>query len=145
MLGTLTRAQIDEVLRNGTIGRIGCISDGRAYVVPIAYVYENGCVYGHSVNGKKLQAMRAEPTVCFEVEQVDSLDTWRSVIAWGTFEALAGDEAQAAMRLLIDRLMPLMPHSAAAHEHAAHSAHPVADATAFRIRLEEETGRYEAH
>ncbi len=145
MLGELTCAQIDEVLHAGTIGRIGCISEGRVYVVPIAYVYENGCVYGHSVAGKKLHAMRAEPTVCFEVEQVDSLDTWRSVIAWGTFEALSGDAAQAGMQLLIDRLMPLMPRSAATHEHAAHSAHPAAGATAFRIRLEEKTGRYEAH
>ena len=40
--------------------------------------------------------MRANPFVCFEVEDIDDLANWHSVIAWGVFEELAcEDEARA--------------------------------------------------
>jgi nitroimidazol reductase NimA-like FMN-containing flavoprotein (pyridoxamine 5'-phosphate oxidase superfamily) len=39
------------------------------YVMPICYVYDGGCVYGHAVDGMKRHAQ-----VCFEVEPVDDLD-----------------------------------------------------------------------
>ena len=52
--------------------------------------------------------MRENPEVCFEVEQVDNLASWRSVIAWGTYEELHGSEAKKAMGLLVERVMPLM-------------------------------------
>jgi nitroimidazol reductase NimA-like FMN-containing flavoprotein (pyridoxamine 5'-phosphate oxidase superfamily) len=83
MLGELNERQIEHVLRSEVIGRIGCIAEGRPYVVPITYVYDGTCVYGHSVDGVKMRAMRSEPSVCFEVEHVDNLANWQSVIAWG--------------------------------------------------------------
>ena len=55
---------------------------GRADVDPITYAYHDGAVYGHSTEGQKLHMMRADPYVCFEVEQIDDLANWRSVIAW---------------------------------------------------------------
>lgn len=145
VLGELNAAEIEEVLGRAVIGRIGCISDGRPYVVPIAFAYEGDCVYGHSVDGKKLWAMRDDPHVCFETECVDSLDVWQSVIASGTFEELGEQDQRAGMQLLVDRLLPLMTDSAAAAEHAGNSARPAASgATVFRIRLTEKTGRYES-
>ena len=53
--------------------------------------------------------MRANPFVCFEVEQIDDLANWRSVIARGVFEELAGKDDQRALQLLVNRLMPLLP------------------------------------
>jgi pfkB family carbohydrate kinase len=44
------------------------------YVVPICYVYDGGCVYGHAVDGMKRHAMQTNPQVCFEVEPVDDFD-----------------------------------------------------------------------
>ena len=90
MLGELSAAQIEEVLRTEVIARIGCVSEGRVYVVPVSYVYDGTYVYGHAMDGVKLRAMRANPQVCVEVEQVDDLSNWRSVIAWGTFEECEG-------------------------------------------------------
>lgn len=65
-------------------------------------------IYGHAVDGAKLRAMRADPHVCFEVEHVDNLANWQSVIGWGTFEELDGEDAEVGMHLLVDRLMPLV-------------------------------------
>lgn len=141
MLGTLNSVEIEQLLDSEVVGRIGCTSVGRPYVVPVCYVYRDGCVYGHTMEGMKWRAMRSHPEVCFEVEHVDDLNTWRSVIAWGRFEELTGAEAEQGMRLLVDRLMPLLrPDGAGAppdHEGSAH-------ATVYRVRLEEKTGRFES-
>jgi len=93
--------------------------------------------------------MRANPYVCFEVEQVDDLANWRSVIAWGEFEQLNGDEEQRALQLLVNRLMPLLTsatahpgagvHDAEGHAHDTTGQRPVL----YRILLNEKTGRFE--
>ena len=106
MLGELTPTEVEDVLVNGVIGRIGCLSSGRPYVVPVCYAYADGSVYGHSVEGQKLSALRDNPLVCFEVEDVRDLSNWRSVIAWGRPEELSGAEAAEGMRLLVERPRP---------------------------------------
>jgi nitroimidazol reductase NimA-like FMN-containing flavoprotein (pyridoxamine 5'-phosphate oxidase superfamily) len=71
VLGVLDAEQIEAVLHAEVIARIGCISDGRVYVVPVSYVYDGTYIWGHGMDGAKLLAMRAHPEVCVEVEQVD--------------------------------------------------------------------------
>lgn len=147
MLGELTPEQIETVLRAEVIGRIGCVSDGRVYVVPVTYAYDGRWVYAHSGDGMKVRAMRAHPEVCFEVEQVDTLSNWRSVVAWGAFEELHGDEAAAAMRTLMERFLPLMTSESAQPSHGLAAAHRADTAghkaVLFRIDLREKTGRFE--
>ena len=107
MLGTLDQKQIDRVLSSGTVGRIGVHGEGRTYVVPTTYVFDGDSVYCHSAIGLKIRMMRANPDVCFEVEEIDDMANWRSVIAWGRYEELKGELAIAAMNLLVSRLSPL--------------------------------------
>jgi len=144
MLGTLDREQIDRILHSETVGRIGVCAGGRTYVVPITYVYDGNNIYGHSGPGMKIDMMRAGPDVCFEVDQIDDLANWRTVIAWGRYEELPGDLATAAMNLLRSRLSPLT-----SSETAGPAGHPAGEAglsgIAFRIRLTERTGRFEKH
>jgi nitroimidazol reductase NimA-like FMN-containing flavoprotein (pyridoxamine 5'-phosphate oxidase superfamily) len=73
VLGRLGEAEIEDVLRTATIGRIGCRDGDSVYVVPISFVYTDGCAYGHSAEGRQLTLMRATPEVCFEVEDVRRL------------------------------------------------------------------------
>ena len=101
MMGNLTPDQIEEVLRSEVIGRIACVADGWPYIVPITYVYDGGeFVFSHSAEGRKIEAMRQNPQVCFEVEQIKSIASWRTVIARGRFEPLARDAEERAMDLL---------------------------------------------
>jgi len=127
MLGELNQRQIEHVLRSEVIGRIGCVAEGRVYMVPITYAYDGTCFYGHSVDGVKLRAMRVDPDVCFEVEHVDNLANWQSVIAWGTFEELEGEESEAGMRLLVDRLMPVLVSSTSGPPHGENPGASAAD------------------
>ncbi|TFD28244.1 pyridoxamine 5'-phosphate oxidase family protein [Cryobacterium cryoconiti] len=118
MLGELNDQEIEGVLLEAMIGRIGCHIDERTYIVPVSYAYDGEAVYGHSGAGRKVTMMRANPSVCFEVEQVDDLGNWRTVIAWGHYEELTGTDAAAGRQLLLDRFKPLLgggaPSSAAA-------------------------------
>lgn len=141
MLGTLDSAQVEELLHTEVVGRLGCISARGPYVVPVCYVYRGGFVYGHSMDGMKWQSMQAHPDVCFEVEHVDDLTNWRSVIGWGRFEALAGPTAEHGMAMLIERLMPLLGIDDTQRPPDHGEGHR---AGVFRIHLTETTGRFEA-
>ena len=140
MLGSLTRTQIETLLKKGTVGRIGVTADGKTYVVPITYVYDGDAVYGHSVLGQKIQMMRRSPKVCFEVEEITDMANWRTVIAQGTYEELTGDVAVAAAKLIAARLGPLTTSATAG---PAGTAPRGAAQVSYRIRLGERSGRFE--
>ena len=146
MIGKLDEDQIADVLRSEVLGRIGCIVDGRPYVVPIMYVYdaENDDVYAHTTDGMKTRAMRANAKVCFEVEQVRDMANWRSVIAFGEYEELGADRTEYAMELLTRRLTAPPPRVAPHDRHeTAHRSAGIARTVLFRVHFTEKTGRYE--
>ena len=78
---------------------------GEAYVVPVIYAYDGESVFAVTTEGRKVAMMRANPRVCVEVDEydVDGRGSWRSVIAQGVYEELAGEDAEAALALLRER------------------------------------------
>ena len=140
MLGELDAQQITDLLRTEVIARIGCVSDGRVYVVPVTYVYDGTYVYGHAMDGAKLRAMRANPHVCVEVEHVDDLSNWRSVIAWGTFEECDGPDWDAGFAMLAERIMPLLTLPA---NQPPPDLSVLRRGSVYRIKLDLMTGRFE--
>jgi nitroimidazol reductase NimA-like FMN-containing flavoprotein (pyridoxamine 5'-phosphate oxidase superfamily) len=148
MLGTLNTRQIDQVLRSEVVGHLGCVHEGRVYVVPVSYVYDSEYLYGHAAEGMKLRMMRANPQVCFQVDHIENLATWVSVIVWGEFEELTGDDEKEAMRLFLDRMEPLQVSETAISPHRAPAGVPALDLQGqsmvfYRIRLTERAGRFE--
>lgn len=144
MLGDLNRKEIEELLKNQFIGRLGCHLNGETYIVPINYVYQNNTIYAHSGEGKKLSILRENPRVCFQVDDIENMFKWKSAILWGTFEELQGEERQQVMQGLILRIMPNTNEigrdpshgiSPEFHEHLV----------VYKINIEEATGRFEAH
>ena len=74
------------------IGRIGCSNGSKTYIVPISYAYDGECVYCHTHEGMKIEYMRRNPNVCFEVDHQHNMANWQSIIAWGVFEELTDSE-----------------------------------------------------
>jgi uncharacterized protein len=108
MIGILTESEIESVLANHIVGRIGCHHAGTTYVVPISYAYHGGSVYAISAEGMKLAIMRNNPEVCFEVDNQENMANWQSVIAWGTFHELTDPETRrTALDKLTARILPL--------------------------------------
>lgn len=148
MLGKLERPEIDALLSRQVTGRLGCHANGITYIVPVNYVYKDGAVYAHSAPGKKIDMMRENPKVCFEVDEIKNIFNWKSVIGWGRFEELSDMEAQQqAMQLLIHRIMPLIdqPTGHPSHGFTANEYDPgnQFDLIVYKITLDEATGRFE--
>ena len=140
MLGKLSAQEIEQMLMTSFVGRIGCHSGGKTYVVPVTYAYDGQRIIAHSSNGLKLQMMRQNPDVCFEVDSVENLGNWKSVIAWGTFRELHDAQALSAMGLLIEKLRPLVTSETAL---PSQQSKPPARAVVYAIEVREKTGRYE--
>jgi len=47
MIGILTVEQIEEVLENNALGRIGCNDGEKSYVVPVNYIYHDKSIIAH--------------------------------------------------------------------------------------------------
>ena len=136
MIAELDRAEIDDLLRSQVVGRIGCHADGVTYFVPVIYAYDGEGFYAYSLEGRKIRMMRANPRVCFEVDEYDGHGSWRSAIAQGTYEELEGADADRALALLSERFA-----ERAATSEGERSRRGYGPTVAFRIRLDEVTGR----
>jgi len=149
MLGKLSELQIERFLESQIVGRIGCHANGETYVVPISYAYDGTYIYAHTYEGKKLDMMREEPRICFEVDTLGDLSEWKSVIGWGEFEELKDpDEKRHALQILRDRNLPILS-SVTMHLSADWPFHSddtdYTDGVVFRIKLVDKTGRFETN
>lgn len=146
MLGELNDNQIDHVLYREVIGRVGCYADHKIYVVPITYAFDGQYIYAHSQEGLKIDMMRKNPNVCFEVDAMENMANWRSVIVWGEYEELKTEEQKrAGMKLLTDRFLPMMISATLKpwHGHPPEIVEKGTHAIVFRINVHEKTGRFE--
>ena len=63
-----SRDEMEQFLREETIGYLGLSKDGKPYVVPINYAYVDGRILFHcAMEGRKLDYLKANPDVCFAV------------------------------------------------------------------------------
>jgi nitroimidazol reductase NimA-like FMN-containing flavoprotein (pyridoxamine 5'-phosphate oxidase superfamily) len=147
MYGELTQSQIEKVLYAGSIGRIGFQMDGKVYIIPINYAYDGENIYANTLDGSKVQIMRTHPNVCFQVDQIEDSSHWRSVLIWGTFEELTGDEAANALHQLTQQFMTLIASGHPLHKLTRGAdgqlIQPHPDIIVYRIHITEKIGRYE--
>lgn len=137
MINELSRIEIDELLSDQVVGRIGCHAGGLTYVVPVIYAYDGDGLYVASIEGQRARMMRENPRVCFEVDEYDGAGSWRSAIVQGVYEELEGTDAQAALALLADRFGRANEEGRPRRRHGVEGTRTVC----FRIRIREVTGR----
>lgn len=149
MIGKLTQEQVIEVLKRNALGHIACHDGKKPYVVPINYIYNEGYIIAHSILGMKIQMMRENPSVCFQVEEIESFMDWRSVVIWGEYQELNEEKEQYdALKLFVSRIMHLkISETAVPPELTENRVHPRSPGAikpvVWRIKIEEMTGRYE--
>ena len=147
MFGDLNPEEIEHLLSGLLVGRIGCHAGGTTYVVPVSYAYQDSSVYVHTYEGRKIDMMRKNPSVCFQVDNTSELAYWQSVIAWGRFEELTEEKDRAAaLKILQHRILPVLSsetmHLSDEWPFPA-GMYQKKNGIYFRIQLTEKTGRFE--
>ncbi|HQK99350.1 MAG TPA: pyridoxamine 5'-phosphate oxidase family protein [Smithellaceae bacterium] len=78
----------DEVLallRKATVCRLAMVHHGRPYLVPVNFAFKEKVLYFHSARaGAKVEALRENPQVCFEVDFEDGIVKGKTACSWGT-------------------------------------------------------------
>ena len=151
MIKQLSSTEIGDLLSKQIVGRIGCYYENEIYVVPISYAYEDNAIYCHSLEGKKMEMMRNNPKVCFQVDEMKDMGNWKSVIAWGDFEELCDEKEKIrALKILLERHLPFIS-SITTHlgdawpfSSDARNELPKIPGIVFRILINKSTGKLEA-
>jgi uncharacterized protein len=136
-IGKLGNTDALAILREGTLGRLGCIAADWPYVVPVNYHFDGENIYIHTLPGKKLDALRANPRVCLQVDEIKDPYNWRSVIAYGTFEEISNEETQ---ENVLTKLYSRLPHMTPVESRMVKG---MTGTIVFRIKVDEVTGMAE--
>ena len=139
--------EIEEILERAQVGRLGLADGEEPYVVPLNFIYDNGHIYFHSgVEGRKLDIIKKNPRVCFEVDEMSevfvnpegscfSTAYYKSVIAVGTARLLDADDEK------IQALDLLMKKYAAGREYEAIPEHAMAIVGVCEIKIDKMAGK----
>ena len=92
----LTKSESNSILKNNYIGNLGFIAQQNPYVIPITYYYdeESNSIISYSSEGHKIESMRKNKLVSFAVQEIESVNNWKSLLIHGTFEELKGIDAK---------------------------------------------------
>lgn len=147
MFDVLNAEQIKKVIANNFIGRLGCRALGKTYVVPISYAYDGEHIYARTFEGMKLDMLRKNPEVCFQLDSLVDMNDWQSVIIWGkVVELIDKSEREKGLGILLSRTLPNV--SSDTVKLSPEWPFPTTDTSkiegiVFRIDIEEITGRCE--
>ena len=76
-------AECEALLGRHHVGRIAYTFHDRVDIEPIHYVFDGGRIFGRMQFGKKMEVLAHAPWVAFEVDEVDGLFDWHSVVVHG--------------------------------------------------------------
>src|SRR5262245_27002334 len=136
-IGRLGETDSLVILREGTLGRLGCVDDDGPYVVPVNYVFDGKDIYIHSLPGKKINALRANPRVCLQVDEIKDAYNWRSVIAFGKYEEISDEKTREE---LLGKLFSRLTHMTPVESKLTKG---LQETIVFRIKVDEITGMSE--
>jgi nitroimidazol reductase NimA-like FMN-containing flavoprotein (pyridoxamine 5'-phosphate oxidase superfamily) len=108
----LTEKECRAVLKRHHVGRIAFVRQRGVDIEPISYVFAGDHLVVRTAPGTKFTALRHDPWVAFEVDEIDGPFDWRSVVVHASAYRTAptGTPAdRAAHRRAVERLRTFAP------------------------------------
>lgn len=137
MIHELGEQEARAILAREQTGRLGCCLNNEPYVVPVHYWYDGADAFVHSLPGRKVDILRANPHACLQVDEVQDTYHWRSVIGFGHYQEITdATERERVLTELFKRLPHLTPVESCITK-------DVTQALVFRLRFHRVTGVYE--
>lgn len=134
----LSRAECEAMLARGYIGRIAYAVGSRVDIEPINYVYADGWIYCRTSPGTKTAILAHHRWAAFEVDEVDGLFDWRSVVVRGSVYLLNSHSPPVAQHSFahgVELLRKLFPRTGTEHDPVPFRG------LVLRLHLDEVTGR----
>lgn len=141
----IDQSAIRALMEEALVCRIGLCDNGAPYVVPMNFGLGENCLFLHcATEGRKLDILRQNDQVCFEMDFLREIKQGPVSCGWGTrYESVIGFgrailiEDPAEKRFALDRIMD---------HHRAHGpyAYPddiLAKTAIIRIEIESLTGK----
>ncbi|WP_020588676.1 pyridoxamine 5'-phosphate oxidase family protein [Desulfobacter curvatus] len=93
--------QIDSIIKQAKVCRLGLSDNGQPYVVPLHFGYDPPFLYFHGADkGRKFDILAVNPRVCFEFDELIKLNKHASACNWGTsYTSIIGE---GTARILVD-------------------------------------------
>ncbi len=113
-----TSKDMEILLKRMPVGRLAVVTEDGPYVVAVNYVFFEGSIYFHSSQtGRKMEALHADPRVCFLVDEVGPQVLWdqgcgisqvyKSVICFGKAELVeAPSEKRRVFEKMVQKYVP---------------------------------------
>ncbi|WP_377481137.1 MAG: pyridoxamine 5'-phosphate oxidase family protein [Microcoleus anatoxicus] len=106
----MSSKEIEQLLHTVGYGHLGCIHEGKPYVMPMNYYIEEQEIYLFTTIGMKTHDIDANPEVCLQVEEIQDALHWRSAIVNGRASRLTiKEEIDRAMHFIQERNPMLSP------------------------------------
>lgn len=134
----LGREECEAILARNAVARLAYAFHDRVDIAPVHYVADGGWLYGRTTPGPKIIPLRHNHWVALEVDEIDGVFDWRSVVVRGSVYFLEDDgpaPEREARRRALGLLRRIVPETGS-------PADPVTQRTViFRIHVDELSGR----
>lgn len=78
------KSEIESIICNSMVCRLGLVDDGSPYIIPLCFGYKDNCLYFHSAKeGRKIEILRRNNAVCFELDGNLELQVGKAACNWG--------------------------------------------------------------
>ncbi len=84
----LGQRECERILKRNHVGRMAFALRSRVEIEPLGYVKVGAWLFGRTSPGTKLQVIGHQPWVAFEVDEVEGVFDWQSVVVHGVCRQL---------------------------------------------------------
>ncbi|MCL1983164.1 MAG: pyridoxamine 5'-phosphate oxidase family protein [Clostridiales bacterium] len=145
-------AEIVHILETQRVCHLAMCSESQPYVVPMLYAYEDGAMYFHCAEvGQKLDMLRANPNVCFEVQASTAEEVvensgkpcywgiaYESVIGFGKAEIIGDRETKIKV---YDMIVGKMRPTGYVHSQELYTEKKIKGTFIIKVKIDSMTGK----
>ncbi|MCF8274825.1 MAG: pyridoxamine 5'-phosphate oxidase family protein [Flavobacteriaceae bacterium] len=110
MSDSILKKDCIQILNNNYIAHLAYIHNNVPFILPITYYFDQkeNIIISYSNEGHKINAMRLNPIVALQFEEINSINNWKSVQIIGEFEELNGSEAKMQLHKFAQNVKSIM-------------------------------------
>lgn len=88
MIRNLNREECFQFLKANTIGYVGCNDGYNTYIYPTGYYFDEKNIVCQSLPGSKIEIMRQNKRVCFQVNSNPGMSYYKTVMILGEYSEI---------------------------------------------------------